>query len=58
MDTGDDTHGRIARIWRGRVPRDRADAYLDLMERTALPAYRATHPEIEGRWRCGATRAT
>ena len=32
----------IARIWQGRVPREKADAYLDLMERVALPDYRKT----------------
>jgi heme-degrading monooxygenase HmoA len=32
---------RIARLWHGRVPADKADAYLDLMERVAVPDYRA-----------------
>jgi hypothetical protein len=38
MITGNDTDRPIARIWRGRVPRDVADAYLELTEGTALPA--------------------
>lgn len=42
MNTGNESIGPIARIWRGRVPRERADAYLDLMEREAIPAYRST----------------
>lgn len=33
--------GPIARIWSGRVPRVRGDAYLELMERRALADYRA-----------------
>ena len=33
---------RIARLWHGRVPADKADAYLALMERVAIPDYRAT----------------
>lgn len=31
----------IARIWHGRVPREKADAYMGLMERVALPDYRS-----------------
>ena len=33
---------RISRLWHGRVPADKADAYFDLMERVAIPDYRAT----------------
>ncbi len=32
----------IARIWRGVVPADRADEYLELMRTVALPDYRST----------------
>ncbi len=32
----------IARIWRGEVPAERADEYLDLMRTVALPDYRST----------------
>ena len=32
----------IARIWRGRTPADKADAYLSFLERTGLAEYRAT----------------
>jgi hypothetical protein len=31
----------VARVWDWRVPRPKADAYLELMERVALPDYRA-----------------
>jgi heme-degrading monooxygenase HmoA len=31
----------VARIWHGRVSRDKGDAYLELMERVALPDYRS-----------------
>jgi hypothetical protein len=40
----------IARIWRGRVPVDKAEAYLELMRTVALPDYRAT-PGNLGAWR-------
>ena len=33
---------QIVRIWHGRLPRHRADDYFRLMERVALPDYRAT----------------
>ena len=32
----------IARIWRGQVPTEKADAYVRLMRDTALPDYRST----------------
>lgn len=32
----------IARIWRGRTPADKADAYLAFLERTGFSEYRAT----------------
>jgi heme-degrading monooxygenase HmoA len=32
----------IARIWHGRVPREKSDEYLHLMRTVALPDYRAT----------------
>lgn len=32
----------IARIWRGATLAEKADAYLDYLEATGLPAYRST----------------
>jgi len=32
----------IARIWRGEVPLDRSDEYLERMRTVALPDYRST----------------
>ena len=32
----------IARIWHGEVAPERADEYLDYLERTGVPDYRAT----------------
>jgi len=32
----------IARLWNGTVPTDRADAYLEYLNRTGVPDYRAT----------------
>lgn len=32
----------IARLWHGAVPEARGDAYLEYLERTGLPDYRAT----------------
>jgi len=32
----------VARLWHGRVPIGRADAYFELMERVAIPDYRAS----------------
>ena len=32
----------IARIWRGETPEDKADAYLEYLERTGVREYRAT----------------
>jgi heme-degrading monooxygenase HmoA len=32
----------IARLWKGRVPAGKAQAYLDLMRSVAIPDYRAT----------------
>jgi heme-degrading monooxygenase HmoA len=32
----------IARIWRGRVPTDKAAAYAGIVERTGMSAYRET----------------
>lgn len=32
----------IARLWHGAVPESRGDAYLEYLERTGLPDYRAT----------------
>jgi heme-degrading monooxygenase HmoA len=32
----------IARIWRGRTPAQKADAYLEFLERTGFSEYRAT----------------
>ncbi|MET0399642.1 MAG: antibiotic biosynthesis monooxygenase [Longimicrobiaceae bacterium] len=32
----------IARLWHGAVPADRADAYLEYLNRTGVPDYRAT----------------
>jgi hypothetical protein len=39
----------IARIWHGMVPASKSAAYLDLMQRIALPEYRAT-PGNRGAW--------
>ena len=39
----------IARIWRGRTPAAKAQAYLKLMREVALPDYRAT-PGNVGAW--------
>ena len=39
----------IARIWHGRVPVSKADKYLDLMRRIALPEYLATRGN-RGAW--------
>jgi heme-degrading monooxygenase HmoA len=32
----------IARLWHGAVPEAKADAYLEYLERTGIPDYRAT----------------
>jgi heme-degrading monooxygenase HmoA len=32
----------IARLWHGMVPEDKGDAYLDYLNRTGVPDYRAT----------------
>ena len=32
----------IARIWHGRVPTEKADAYYELLQRTGIPDYRNT----------------
>lgn len=32
----------IARLWHGMVPEDRAEAYLEYLNRTGVPDYRAT----------------
>lgn len=32
----------IARIWHGEVPSEKADEYLDYLDRTGVPDYRAT----------------
>jgi heme-degrading monooxygenase HmoA len=37
----------IARVWHGRVPAEKADAYLEFLNRIAVPDYRAT-PGNEG----------
>jgi heme-degrading monooxygenase HmoA len=39
----------IARIWHGMVPMSKADEYLDLMRRIALPEYLATRGN-QGAW--------
>ena len=39
----------IARIWHGVVPVSKRAAYLDLMQRIALPEYRATRGN-RGAW--------
>jgi heme-degrading monooxygenase HmoA len=36
----------IARIWRGEVPTEKADAYFQLMHDVALPDYQATPGNI------------
>ena len=39
----------IARVWHGRVPAAKTDAYLQLMREVALPEYKAT-PGNRGAW--------
>ena len=39
----------IARIWRGAVRRGEADRYVDYLQATGIPAYRAT-PGNRGAW--------
>lgn len=39
----------IARLWHGRTRAEHADAYLDLLQRTGLPDYKAT-PGNLGAW--------
>ncbi len=39
----------IARIWRGAVPREDADRYVDYLQGTGIPEYRAT-PGNRGAW--------
>lgn len=39
----------IMRIWRGRTPADKADAYLEITRRTAIPDYRSV-PGCLGAW--------
>ena len=39
----------IARIWHGRVPSSKADAYREVLERTGIPDYRRT-PGNRGCW--------
>ncbi len=39
----------IARRWHGRVPADRADAYVELMRTVGLPDYRSTEGN-RGAW--------
>lgn len=40
----------IARLWKGRVPAAKAEAYLRLMQDVALPDYRAVAGNL-GAWR-------
>jgi hypothetical protein len=46
----------IARIWHGMVPVSKADEYLDLMRRIALPEYLATRGN-RGAWCLYRTKA-
>jgi heme-degrading monooxygenase HmoA len=46
----------IARIWRGVVPTSKADEYLELMRRIALPEYLATRGN-RGAWCLHRTEA-
>lgn len=39
----------IMRTWRGRTPASKADAYLELMRTSAMPAYK-TVPGCLGAW--------
>jgi heme-degrading monooxygenase HmoA len=39
----------VARLWRGRVPAAKGDAYHAYLERTGIPDYRAT-PGNRGVW--------
>src|SRR5260370_3466117 len=41
--------GMIARLWHGMVPVSKADEYLDLMRKIALPEYLATRGN-RGAW--------
>jgi heme-degrading monooxygenase HmoA len=34
--------GMIARIWHGRVPKEKAEAYYEFLLRSGIPDYRAT----------------
>jgi hypothetical protein len=40
----------IARMWHGMVPVSKADKYLDLMRRVALPDYLATRGNRGDKW--------
>lgn len=42
-----DASVRIARIWRGRVPRNRADKYQDYLLATGIPALQRTAIEVQ-----------
>src|SRR5438552_15021225 len=48
--------GMIARLWHGMVPISKADEYLDLMRRIALPEYLATRGN-RGAWCLHRTEA-
>ncbi|MGH8213542.1 MAG: antibiotic biosynthesis monooxygenase family protein [Rhodanobacteraceae bacterium] len=39
----------IVRIWRGITPKEQADAYLEHLQQTALPAL-AGQPDLRGAW--------
>ncbi len=39
----------IARLWHGRVPVEKAEAYLERMKQVALPDYRSTPGNIDAR---------
>ncbi|RLE16578.1 MAG: antibiotic biosynthesis monooxygenase [Actinobacteria bacterium] len=36
----------IARIWKGEVPLDRSDEYLERMRKVAIPDYRSTNGNL------------
>ncbi|MDQ3691942.1 MAG: antibiotic biosynthesis monooxygenase [Chloroflexota bacterium] len=37
----------VVRMWHGRVPRQKADAYMELMHDVALPDYRSVAGNLE-----------
>jgi heme-degrading monooxygenase HmoA len=46
---GKEDPAMIMRVWRGRVPAEKGDAYLEMLQRTGLPEYAHT-PGNKGVW--------